>query len=120
MEQPKASKEGRPWATSRARCARQGQVGKKANPAKKAHKGAKKAKAAKPEGAPGQQDQDRILDLLKRPGGVNRQGADARYGLATSFRTRLPVRDGREEDGASGRHVDQGHDKSERTYSVEA
>jgi len=43
--------------------------GKKASPAKKAPKGAKKAKSAKPEARDGSKTA-KILDLLKRPGGV--------------------------------------------------
>ena len=67
-EQPKASKKAA-RAPRRAPVApAKGKSGKKATPAKKPHKGAKKAKAAKPvrEGS----KTDRILELLKRPGGV--------------------------------------------------
>jgi hypothetical protein len=68
-EQPKASKKAT-RAPRRAPVApKTGKPGKKATPAKKAPKGAKKAKAAKPEARPGSKT-DRILELLKRPGGV--------------------------------------------------
>jgi hypothetical protein len=68
QEQPKASKKAAraprraPVAPAKAKS------GKKATPSKKAPVGAKKAKAAKParEGS----KTDRILELLKRPGGV--------------------------------------------------
>jgi hypothetical protein len=67
-EQPKASKKAA-RAPRRAPVApAKGQSGKKASPAKKSPKSAKKAKTAKAvrEGS----KTDRILELLKRPGGV--------------------------------------------------
>ena len=68
-EQPKASKKAT-RAPRRAPVApAKGKAGKKATPAKKAPKGAKKAKAAKPEARDGSKTA-RILELLKRPGGV--------------------------------------------------
>jgi hypothetical protein len=68
-EQPKVSKKPihalrrAPVAPARSKS------GKKATPAKKAPKGAKKANAAKPEARDGSKTA-RILELLKRPGGV--------------------------------------------------
>jgi len=68
-EQPKASKKAARGPRRAPVTPAKGKSGKKASPAKKAHKGAKKAKAAKPEARPGSKT-NRILDLLKRPGGV--------------------------------------------------
>jgi len=64
-EQPKATKKAR-VAPQRADVAKKkGKSGKKASPAKKTPKGAKKAKAAR-EGS----KTNKVLELLKRPGGV--------------------------------------------------
>ncbi len=71
--QPKASKKAA-RAPRRAPVApAKGKAGKKATPAKKAPRGAKKAKgakAAKPDARDGSKTA-RILELLKRPGGVS-------------------------------------------------
>jgi hypothetical protein len=56
---------GQPCATGRPRWEEASQVGQKASQAKKARTGAKKAKVAHEGSKTG-----RILDLLKRPGGV--------------------------------------------------
>jgi hypothetical protein len=115
-EQPKASKKAA-RAPRRAPVApAKGKPGKKATPAKKAPKGAKKAKAAKPvrEGS----KTDRILELLKRPGGVTAkelmkatgwQPHSVRGFLSGTIGKKmgLTVTSTRGEDG-------------ERTYSVEA
>jgi hypothetical protein len=69
-EQPKANKKATraprraPVAPAKAKS------GKKAAPAKKAPKGRTKAKAEKPEATREGSKTARILDLLKRPGGV--------------------------------------------------
>ena len=71
-EQPKATKKANAGARRAPVAPKTGKAGKKATPAKKATKGAKKAKvaeAAKPEARDGSKTA-RILDLLKRPGGV--------------------------------------------------
>ena len=71
-EQPKASKKATAGARRAPVAPKTGKAGKKATPAKKATKGAKKAKvaeAAKPEARTGSKTA-RILELLKRPGGV--------------------------------------------------
>ncbi len=67
-EQSKRSKKAARWPRRAPVAPAKGKSGKKASPAKKAPKSAKKAKAAKPvrEGS----KTDRILELLKRPGGV--------------------------------------------------
>ncbi len=67
-EQSKGSKKAAPGPRRAPVAPAKGKSGKKASPAKKAPKSAKKAKAAKPvrEGS----KTDRILELLKRPGGV--------------------------------------------------
>jgi hypothetical protein len=70
---PAPAESGQPKATKKAKGAKQGAHGatkkgksaKKASPAKKAPKSAKKAKAVR-EGS----KTDKILELLKRPGGV--------------------------------------------------
>ena len=70
---PAQATEGQPKATKKARVAqpgahvakKKGKSGKRATPAKKAPKGAKKAKSAR-EGS----KTDKVLELLKRPGGV--------------------------------------------------
>lgn len=92
-------------------------AGKKAIPAKKAPKGAKVAKAAKPEARDGSKT-SRILELLKRPGGVGSkelmkvtgwQPHSVRGFLSgtVSKKMGLAVTSTKGEDG-------------ERTYSVEA
>ena len=115
-EQPKASKKAA-RAPRRAPVApAKGKSGKKAIPAKKAPKGAKKAKAAKPvrEGS----KTDRILELLKRPGGVTaKELMKATNWLPHSIRGFL--------SGTVGKKMGlvvtstKGED-GERTYSVEA
>jgi len=67
--EPKPAKTARAGARRAPVAPKKAKSGKKATPAKKAPKGAKKAKAAKPvrEGS----KTDRILELLKRPGGVS-------------------------------------------------
>jgi hypothetical protein len=115
-EQPKASKKAA-RAPRRAPVApAKGKSGKKATPAKKPHKGAKKAKAAKPvrEGS----KTDRILELLKRPGGVTaKELMKATNWLPHSIRGFL--------SGTVGNKMGlvvtstKGED-GERTYSVEA
>ena len=68
-EQPKASTKGT-RAPRRAPVApKTGKAGKNATPAKKAPKGAKKAKSAKPGARQGSKTA-KVLDLLKRTGGV--------------------------------------------------
>jgi hypothetical protein len=68
-EVPKPNKKAR-VAPRRAPVApAKGKSGKKTSPAKKAPKGRTKAKPAKPEARDGSKTA-RILDLLKRPGGV--------------------------------------------------
>ena len=70
---PAPAAEGKPKAAKKANRAPQGanvakkkgKSGKKASPAKKAPQGAKKAKSAR-EGS----KTDKVLELLKRPGGV--------------------------------------------------
>lgn len=71
------SAEGKPRKTARAGARRapvapkKGKVGKKGTPAKKSPKGAKKAKSGKDaKGARDGSKTARILELLKRPGGV--------------------------------------------------
>jgi hypothetical protein len=71
-EQPKASKKANAGARRAPVAPAKGKSGKKATPAKKAPKGAKKARvaeAAKPEARDGSKTA-KILELLKRPGGV--------------------------------------------------
>jgi hypothetical protein len=92
-EEPKATKKASRCATGRPRCARRRESSaKKATPAKKAPKGAKKATAAR-DGS----KTNRILDLLKRPGGVTSKGADEGHWLAAAFRAWIPVRHHRQE-----------------------
>ena len=80
---------------------RKGKSGKKASPAKKAPKGQKKASAAR-DGS----KTAKVLELLKA-GRRHRQRADESHGLAAAFRTWVPLRDHRQENGAD-RHIDQG------------
>jgi hypothetical protein len=68
-ETPKASKKASAATRARHVAPAKAKPGKKATPAKKAPKSAKKAKATKPEARDGSKTA-RILDLLKRPGGV--------------------------------------------------
>jgi hypothetical protein len=71
-EQPKASKKATAGARRTPVAPAKPKSGKKATPAKKALKGAKRAKVAetaKPEARDGSKTA-RILELLKRPGGV--------------------------------------------------
>ncbi len=103
--------------TSRARCAAKAKSGKKATPAKKAPKGAKTAKSPKPEARDGSKTA-RILELLKRPGGVTGKELMKLTGWqAHSVRGFL--------SGTVGRKLGltvtstKGED-GERTYSVEA
>jgi hypothetical protein len=68
-ETPKANKKARAGARRAPVAPAKGKAAKKATAAKKAPKGRTKAKAAKPEAREGSKTA-RILDLLKRPGGV--------------------------------------------------
>jgi hypothetical protein len=116
-EQPKASKKAAraprraPVAPAKAKS------GKKARPAKKAPKGRAKFKAAKPEARDGSKTA-KILDLLKRPGGVTSKELMKATGWlphsvrgflsgTVSKKLGLTVTSAKGEDG-------------ERTYSVEA
>jgi hypothetical protein len=113
--EPKAASIVKPKANKKARVAplgahvapKKGKSPKKASPTKKAPKGAKKAAGAR-DGS----KTAKVLDLLKRPGGVtakdlcHRQRPHESDWLAAAFRARLPVGYGRQEDGAD-RHIDQ-------------
>jgi uncharacterized protein DUF3489 len=68
-EEPKATKKASVAKSARHVAPAKAKSGKKASPAKKAPKGRTKAKVAKPEARDGSKTA-RILDLLKRPGGV--------------------------------------------------
>jgi hypothetical protein len=68
-EQPRARKKATAGARRAPVAPAKGKAGKRATSAKKAPKGRTKAKAAKPEAREGSKTA-RILDLLKRPGGV--------------------------------------------------
>ena len=81
---------------------RKGKSGKKASPAKKAPKGQKRASAAR-DGS----KTAKVLELLKRPGGVTAKELMKANGLAAAFCARVPLGDDWQEDGAD-RHIDQG------------
>jgi hypothetical protein len=65
-EKPKAAKKARRAPQGGHVAKKMGKSAKKASPAKRTPKGAKKAKP----GRPGSSKTDKVLDLLKRPGGV--------------------------------------------------
>jgi membrane protein involved in colicin uptake len=69
-ETPKPNKKASVAKRARHVAPAKAKAGKKATPAKKAPKSAKKAKATKPEARDGSKTA-KILDLLKRPGGVS-------------------------------------------------
>jgi hypothetical protein len=69
-DKPKPNKKATPAPRRAPVAAAKAKAGKKATPAKKAPKGRTKANAAKPETAREGSKTARILDLLKRPGGV--------------------------------------------------
>lgn len=64
-EKPKATKKARVARKGTDGAKKKGKSAKKASPAKSAHRGAKKAKGAR-KGT----KTDKVLELLKRPGGV--------------------------------------------------
>ena len=70
--EPKATKGARVGARRPPVAPKKGKAGKKATPAKKAPKGAKKAKVAEiDKGVRDGSKTAKVLDLLKRPGGVS-------------------------------------------------
>ena len=64
-----SQQKGRPCATSRARCARQGQVGEEGHPGQESAQGREESQGRQARGRDGSKTA-RILELLKRPGGV--------------------------------------------------
>ncbi|MGD1097432.1 MAG: hypothetical protein ABSB35_36280 [Bryobacteraceae bacterium] len=110
-EEPKATKKAHGRARGAYVAPKKAKARKKATPAKKAPKTAPKAKAArsgkaaKEKGAREGSKTQTILEMLKRPGGVTSKELSHR--LAASFRTGVPVRYRREEDGAD-RHLHEG------------
>ncbi len=92
--------------------------GRKASPAKKAANGTKAKAAAKPEVAREGSKTAKILDLLKRPGGVTSQELRKATGWQPHSVRGFPVRDGRQEDG-SDRHVHQGHRRGAHLQNTE-
>jgi hypothetical protein len=117
-EAPKLNKKASRAPRRAAVAPTQTKAGKKASPTKKAPKGRTKAKAAKPEVVRDRSKSARILDLLKRPGGVTAkelmqatgwQPHSVRGFLSGTVRKKLglTVTSAKGEDG-------------ERSYSVEA
>jgi hypothetical protein len=116
-EQPKAGKKASVAKRARHVAPAKTKPGKKATPAKKALKGRVQAKAAKPEARDGSKTA-RILDLLKRPGGVTAKELMKATGwLPHSIRGFLSGTVGKKMGLAV---TSTKSEEGERTYSVDA
>ncbi len=100
--QPKATKKASRAPRGAHVAPKKAKLAKKASPAKKAPKGPKKAKSAR-DGS----KTNRILDLLKRPGGVSAKELMKATGWQPHSVRGLPVRHHRQEDGTD-RYLHQG------------
>lgn len=100
-EKPKRAKKARVAPPGAHVAKKKGKSAHKASPAKKAPKGAKKATGAR-DGS----KTNKVLELLKRPGGVTAKELMKVHRMAGAFCPRLPLRDSGEENGTDG-HIHQ-------------